>query len=197
MIDPEVQPYFALLILGAVFVGFLAERFPPAVIAAAGAAAFLAFGIISTEEAMSVFSNSAPITIAAMFVLSGALVRTGTLEAFASYVLERAATRPAVSVAAMLGATVAASAFINNTPVVIVLIPIVIRLGRGRRSRSVAAADPAVLCLDPRRHLHADRHVDQHPGGRRGASAGAGVHSRSSRSPRWVWWPLPLAQASC
>lgn len=123
-----VEPYLALAILGTVFVGFLIERFPPAVIAAAGAAAFLCLGVISTDEAMSVFSNSAPVTIAAMFILSGALVRTGTLEAFASYVLHRAATRPAISIGVMLAATIAASAFINNTPVVIVLIPIVIRL---------------------------------------------------------------------
>lgn len=40
-------------------------------------AALLATGILPTSEALSVFSNAAPITVAAMFILSGALMRTG------------------------------------------------------------------------------------------------------------------------
>jgi len=75
-----------------------------------------------------VFANPAPITIGAMFVLSGALVRTGALEAVSVFVLGRARTHPIAAVLAVVVGAMAASAFMNNTPLVMVLIPLVMRL---------------------------------------------------------------------
>ncbi|MGH6735770.1 MAG: SLC13 family permease [Methyloceanibacter sp.] len=124
------QAAIAIAILAITFVAFLLERFPPAVVATAGAAAFLVLGLIDTKDVMGVFSNSAPITIAAMFILSGALVRTGTLEAAASWITSRAEERPATIVVLFIVGTIAASAFMNNTPVVAVLIPIAVRLAK-------------------------------------------------------------------
>lgn len=118
----------SLVLLALVLVGFVVERWPPAVVAAGGAAIFLITGLIDTNELMAVFSNPAPIAIAAMFVLSGALVRTGTLEAVSSLLLDWSKTRPTLAVISVVAGTIAASAFMNNTPVVIVLIPLVIRL---------------------------------------------------------------------
>jgi di/tricarboxylate transporter len=124
------QALLALVILAAIFVAFLLERFPPAVVAVAGAAIFLVLGFIDTEDMLGVFSNSAPITIAAMFILSGALVRTGTLDAAAGWLTSRAAERPKTVVALFFLGIIAASAFMNNTPVVMVLIPITVRLAQ-------------------------------------------------------------------
>lgn len=59
-------------------------------------AALLATGILPTSEALSVFSNAAPITVAAMFILSGALMRTGAIEAFGEAVASVARRRPAL-----------------------------------------------------------------------------------------------------
>ncbi len=122
------QAVIALAVLAAVFLGFLTERFPPSAVATAGVGAFLALGLIDTADIGAVLSNPAPITIAAMFVLSGALVRTGVLEAAAQQVMQRAQSAPLVAFSLLIVGTVAASAFVNNTPVVMVLIPIVIRL---------------------------------------------------------------------
>jgi len=124
------QAAIAILILASTFAAFLLERFPPAVVAIAGASTFLVIGLIDTKDVMAVFSNSAPITIAAMFVLSGALVRTGTLDAAASWITSRAVDRPISALALFFLATIVASAFMNNTPVVMVLIPIAVRLAR-------------------------------------------------------------------
>ena len=128
MIPEEWSALVALGLLALVFAGFLLERWPPAVVAAGGAAAFVLTGLLSTEDLIAVFSNPAPITIAAMFVLSGALVRTGTLEAASAFVLGRAQSRPVLAGMAVIAAAMLASAFMNNTPVVIVLIPLVMRL---------------------------------------------------------------------
>ncbi|SLN11410.1 Citrate transporter [Roseivivax jejudonensis] len=124
-LDPAV---LALALLFLLFVAFIVEKYPPDVTAVGGAALFIVFGLVPSDDVMSVFSSSAPITIAAMFVVSGALVRTGVLDALANLVVDRAQSRPVTAVALFVFATITASAFMNNTPVVLVLIPVVIRL---------------------------------------------------------------------
>ncbi|MGR3376014.1 SLC13 family permease [Salipiger abyssi] len=126
-----VAAYDALIALGlivALFLFFVLELYPPEVPAAGLAALFVALGYVGQDELLSVFSNPAPLTIGAMFVLSGALVRTGVLEAISDTVISQARERPALALAVILGVTLLASGFVNNTPVVLVLIPVVIRL---------------------------------------------------------------------
>lgn len=118
----------ALGLIIALFAMFVWEKYPADVTAAGGAAVFIVLGFVPPEKAMAVFSNSAPLTIGAMFVLTGALVRTGVLERVAGVVLDRSRRRPKLALAVFLLTTLAASAFMNNTPVVLVLIPIAIRL---------------------------------------------------------------------
>lgn len=119
-----------LALLIALFIAFLLERRPPVVIATVGALAMTVLGYLDSKELLEVFSNSAPITIAAMFVLSGALLRTGALEGISGWVIRRTMRRPRLALGEIGGGTVLASAFMNNTPVVIVMIPIVRRLAR-------------------------------------------------------------------
>ena len=72
---------FALVIL--VFVAFLREWLAPDVVALSALGILLITGTIQAEDALKVFSNSAPITIGCMFVLSAALERTGAIDALA------------------------------------------------------------------------------------------------------------------
>src|SRR5690606_10822719 len=76
------------------------------------------------------FSNPAPLTIAAMFVISGALVRTGMLDALAGLLIRAADHSPKLALAGFVFTTMVVSAIANNTPVVLVLIPVVIRLSQ-------------------------------------------------------------------
>lgn len=122
------EAHVALGLVVLIFAMFVWEKYPAEVTASAGAAVFIVLGFVPTDKAMAVFSNSAPLTIAAMFVLTGALVRTGVLERVAGLVLDRSKKRPKMALAVFLLTTLTASAFMNNTPVVLVLIPIVIRL---------------------------------------------------------------------
>lgn len=117
----------ALVLLAGLFAAFVFERYPPEVTAVGFAGLFVLLGFVSTDQALTVFSNPAPITIGAMFVLSGALVRTGVLDALAEIVIGRAMASPFLAIVLFVAATVIASAFMNNTPVVLVLIPITIR----------------------------------------------------------------------
>ncbi len=126
----EHQAVVALVIVLATFVTFLLERFPPAVVAVAGAAAFLLLGYIDTKDVLAVFSNSAPITIAGMFILSGALIRTGTLEAATTWAAGRAVRQPKSTLFLFGVGVIAVSGFVNNTPLVVVLMPVVVRLAK-------------------------------------------------------------------
>ncbi|SDE71539.1 SLC13 family permease [Limimaricola pyoseonensis] len=130
LIPAELQPAVALALLALLFAAFVIERYPPDVTAAGAAALFVGLGLVPYDAVLGVFSNPAPITIAAMFVISGALVRTGLLDALAALVIARAESRPVLAVMVFLGATVLASGIVNNTPVVLILIPVIIRLAR-------------------------------------------------------------------
>ncbi|WMS44936.1 SLC13 family permease [Acuticoccus sp. MNP-M23] len=110
------------------FAAFALEVMPPSGVAVAGAASFVALGVLSIDDVAGVLASPALLTIAAMFVISGALVRTGTLEWVAGFVTKRAESRPGVAIALILGGTLVASAFVNNMPVVLVLIPVMLRL---------------------------------------------------------------------
>ncbi|MFT6537821.1 MAG: di/tricarboxylate transporter, partial [Loktanella salsilacus] len=129
-IPADWAPLVALGLLVLLLVTFIWEKYPPEVTAAGAAALFIVLGLVPVDQVLGVFSNSAPITIAAMFVLSGALVRTGLLEELSNRIITLAGQRPFVAGAAFVAATVIGSAFVNNTPIVLVLIPVVIRLAR-------------------------------------------------------------------
>ena len=127
-IGASYQAPLALLLIVALFGFFLWEVYPPEVPATGLAAVFVILGFVSQDDLLSVFSNPAPLTIAAMFVLSGALVRTGVLEAISDMVIAQAERRAGLALGLIVAVTLLASAFVNNTPVVLVLIPVVIRL---------------------------------------------------------------------
>ncbi|MDP8993500.1 MAG: SLC13 family permease [Pseudomonadota bacterium] len=117
-----------LLILALMFFEFLRERYSVAVVALLGACAFIITGLLEADRFFSVFSNTAPIAIGAMFILSGALVRTGTIDAIASAIVARASRHPRLALVEVFGGILIASAFMNNTPVVLILIPVMFRL---------------------------------------------------------------------
>jgi di/tricarboxylate transporter len=127
--DP-VTSILALLVLLAMFVLFAMERFPPDVVAVGGVALLLMTGLLTTSDMLSVLSNSAPLTIGAMFVLSAALVRTGCLDLISRNLNGVAKSYPLLVVPLLLGTAMVSSALVNNTAVVVIMIPLVIGLAQ-------------------------------------------------------------------
>lgn len=129
--SPEFRIGLVLVLTGLVFIAFVIERLPADIVAMLAMGVLLVTGVITTNEALSVFANAAPITIAAMFVLSAALERTGVIDSVGRKVVSLATDRgPVQAVVLMMGIVMLLSAFINNTPVVVVLIPVAISLAR-------------------------------------------------------------------
>ena len=119
-----------LLIVAGMFVMFLREIFPTEVVAIGGVATMLITGVLPYQAALPVLSNPAPWTIAAMFIIMGALVRTGALDAFTSVAQSQASTRPRFAIALLIGFVLIASAVVSNTPVVVVMIPVFAQIAR-------------------------------------------------------------------
>ena len=133
IIDALIEYWQALaviLIVAAMFVLFVRDAFPTEVVALSGAAVLLASGILPYAEALQVFSNPAPWTIAAMFIMSAALLRTGALAALTTWVTKIGNVQPILMLAVLAAFVVFASAFMNNTPVVVIMIPITIHCAK-------------------------------------------------------------------
>ena len=82
------------------------------------------------EQALSGFSSTALITVAAMFVLSGGLLKTGAMEVVALFLGRYAHGNPSRLLAAIGVSAASTSAFVNNTPVVVMMLPVLLALGR-------------------------------------------------------------------
>ena len=136
--DPTFRALAALFVVAAMFVLFVRETYPTEVVAISGAAVLVATGLLPYESAVAVFANPAPWTIGAMFVVMGALVRTGALGWFTALSETRAVERPFLVMSLLTLFGVVSSAVVSNTPVVVVMIPVTIQFSR---SLGIAASN--------------------------------------------------------
>lgn len=122
-----------LLIIGIAIVLFATEVFSIDLVAIGVMVALILSGVVSLSEGLDGFSNPAVITVAFMFILSGALLKTGALQ-FITHRLSRIFARNVrLGVFLMMLLVAVISAFVNNTPVVAVFIPVVIQIARSAR----------------------------------------------------------------
>ena len=120
----------ALAVVAVMFVLFFRETYPTEVVAIAGVSLLLISGVLPYDRALTVLSNPAPWTIAAMFIVMGALVRTGALDALTTLAEAQAKHHPRRAIGLMIGFVALASAVVSNTPVVVVMIPVFVQLAR-------------------------------------------------------------------
>ncbi|MFP5509065.1 MAG: SLC13 family permease, partial [Alphaproteobacteria bacterium] len=124
------QALLCLAVVLGMFVFFIKEIYPAEVVAIGGAVLMLLLGLLPYDQAVGVLANPAPWTIALMFIVVGALVRTGALDAFTNIADRLARTRPASAIIILLTIVALASAVMNNTPIVVVMIPVFVQLAR-------------------------------------------------------------------
>jgi len=123
-----VAAFVSLGILVGMFALFIRETFPVEVTAIGGAALMIVLGILPVKAGIDVLSNSAPWTIILMFLVMSGLVRTGAVEAIIGVAEKHVGNRPRLTIVVLFGFIGVASAFMNNTPLVAVMIPVVIQL---------------------------------------------------------------------
>jgi di/tricarboxylate transporter len=103
----------------------IGEWVPLDIVALAAAVLLMLFGLVTPEEGISGFGNSATITVMAMFILSAGVARTGAVQVLDRVFIKLGGTHPTRQVL-VLGAIVGpVTALINNTAVVATFIPVI------------------------------------------------------------------------
>lgn len=132
--DDWQQGFMAILMV-VVFLAFIKEWMSAELVAIAGMLACIFAGLLSLDQdagnyALRVFAHPAPITVACMFILSAALDRTGVIESLGHWFENFAGGSPMRMLVVMIALVAGLSGFVNNTPVVVVFMPIVLGICR-------------------------------------------------------------------
>jgi di/tricarboxylate transporter len=129
------MPAEAILVL-AILVGavalFISEKYPIDFVALLVLGVLLLFGLITPQEGISGFSNPATVTVAAMFILSAGLQKTGAT-AVIGQLMVRFGKNYFAALVSIMGTITVISAFVNNTAAVAVFIPLVMVVANRRK----------------------------------------------------------------
>ncbi|MGC1481403.1 MAG: SLC13 family permease [Chthoniobacterales bacterium] len=117
-------------VTGVVLVAFVKEWVTPDLVALSALVAVICLGVLDEKDVLNLFSNSAPITIGAMFVLSAALQRTGAIDSLARAFTKAAGKSELRALVLMAVIVIPLSACVNNTPVVVVFLPVLLAFSR-------------------------------------------------------------------
>ncbi|ADQ14160.1 SLC13 family permease [Halanaerobium hydrogeniformans] len=135
--EPESQLnasiIFIMLLIAVLVTLFIWEPMPIsmlAVLVPIALAFFINLSNMTVEEALSGFGNSATITVMSMFVFSAGIQRSGAVQLLGDKISKITGSNPRRQIALISALTGSTSGFINNTPVVAALIPMVRELGR-------------------------------------------------------------------
>jgi di/tricarboxylate transporter len=123
-----LEMWIAVIILAAAVFLFVTEWIRVDVTALGVMLALMLTGLLSPEEAISGFSNSAVITIAALFVVGGAVFQTGLASAVGEKILTVAGTNQAQLTVVIMAAVAAMSTIMSSTGTVALLLPAIISL---------------------------------------------------------------------
>jgi di/tricarboxylate transporter len=115
---------FVLITLLAMISLLIRDVFRPALVVSSFMVIYLLTGIISPKEALQGLSNEGMVTIALLFIIAGSIDKSGVMDA----VFRRAVKGTRISkgfLLKLLAPISFFSAFLNNTPIVVMLTPII------------------------------------------------------------------------
>lgn len=115
--------WITLAVIAGLVVVFVTERVPPAVAMGAAVVTLYLLGVVDASQAFSGFSNIAPLTVAALYVLAGAADITGALSGLTRRALGSGGGSERRNLARFLFPVMLASGFVANTPLVAMLAP--------------------------------------------------------------------------
>lgn len=115
---------FVLIMIIAMLIGLLFEVARPDMVVFSVLVVFLITGILTTEEALSGFSNEGMLTIALLFIVAGSVQKSGIVDQLMTKWLQNSKSQLG-SMLRFFIPTSAFSAFLNNTPIVVTFTPII------------------------------------------------------------------------
>ena len=120
-----MQIVLTLSVLVLALIAFVAEWLPVDLTAITVAIALMLLGLVTPQEGISGFGNSATITVMAMFILSAGIARTGVIQIVRDWLLKWGGKNISQQILVMGAIVGPISALINNTAVVAIFLPIV------------------------------------------------------------------------
>ena len=123
-----IDVIITLSVIGVAIVLFATEALRVDIVAILIMLTLMLTGVITPEQGVAGFSNKATITVAFMFILSAALLKTGALQYTAHKLSDTFRYNFNLGIVLMMVLIAIISAFINNTPVVAIFIPVVIQI---------------------------------------------------------------------
>ncbi len=120
--------WYVTIILVVALILFVTERIPVALTAIGIMVAMVLGDVLDPQSAVAGLAHPAVITVGSMFLISKGLVRTGSVEYLARRIVQLAKGNPGLATTVVILTVTGASAFINNTPVVILFIPVVMTM---------------------------------------------------------------------
>ncbi len=118
------EAWLTLAVIGLCFTSLVFTRFSPDIIMMGAVTILFLTGVLTTEEALKGFANEGMITVAVLYVVASGLQETGTINWLCGSLLGRPKTVPNAQLRLMTPVAVM-SAFLNNTPVVAMFIPMI------------------------------------------------------------------------
>jgi di/tricarboxylate transporter len=120
-----IDQIITLVVLAAVVAALIADRLRGDVVALAGAAVLLMTGVVRPVEVQGAFASPAIIALASLFVIAYALELSGLLDRLIEAAVRMCARIGAAGLWVLIGAAGSLSAFLNNTPIVVLSAPVV------------------------------------------------------------------------
>lgn len=119
------QILFVFVCLIGMVTALVYDRMRPGMILFSVVVLFLCAGILTPKEALEGFSNKGMITVALLFLVSEGIRNSGVLETLISKMLPTRQTTVPRALMRLLPVIASISAFLNNTPVVVIFAPII------------------------------------------------------------------------
>ena len=119
------EQILTLLVLAAVVAALIWDKIRSDVVALAGAAFLLMTGVVRPVEVQAAFASPAIVALASLFVIAYAMELSGLLDTAIQKVVALCKRIGAAGLWVLIGLSGAASAFLNNTPIVVLAAPVV------------------------------------------------------------------------
>ncbi len=126
------QIALTLLVILITLVAFIREWAAPDVIGLSVLCLLVALGLVDSSKMTSVFANEAPLTIGALFVIGGALEKSGAVDHIGRALRDRLSGNTRTAILAFSLITAFFSAWMNNTAVVAIMLPVTLGFARSK-----------------------------------------------------------------
>lgn len=121
-----------LIVIALTLTAFVREWASPDVLALTVLCSVVALGLVSVDQMTLVFSNEAPLTIGALFIIGGALERSGAVDHIGRMLRQRLSGSTRLAIFAFSLVSAFFSAWMNNTAIVAILLPVTLGFARSK-----------------------------------------------------------------